>query len=531
MKKKLLLAFSMGVITLGLRAQVPAIQWQKCYGGTGSDVATCIKQTKDGGYIVVGTSASTSGDVTNNHGGSDIWVVKTDASGTLQWQKTIGGTAEDDGYDVGEAKNGAYYIAGYTLSSNGDLATAGNHGGGDALVAKLDVSGNVKWVKCFGGSGREQGFAIVPTHDGGCVVAGGSSSSSSGQATGHHGSSGVDDMWMAKVDSMGTFLWNKCFGGAGDDGLDTPGSIIETADRGFLVTGNSVSTDGDMAGAGGHGASDWLVVKTDSLGAKQWAKAFGGSDDEDPPTSLVQNRDGGYTIIGNSASTDGQVTGHHGTAGGSNDVWVIRITSAGALSWQKSLGGSAEDNAEPGSITKSADGYLISSTSSSNDGDVTGNHGSSDYWLVQIDSLGTIKWQKSLGGTGADAAGTSLQTSDYGFIVCGGGASSSGDITGNKGSDDFWVAKLSGLTAVANAEIVNNEVVVYPNPSQGLVTLRSAAKMWKLEVVNAMGEKIYSAEVNSNEARVDMSHQAKGVYFYTLTNSQGVIGRGHLILK
>ncbi len=532
MKKKLFFASLFGIVGLGATAQAPAIQWQKCYGGTGSDVATSIKPTSDGGYIVAGSTSSTGGDVTGNHGGSDIWVLKIDANGTIQWQKAIGGTALDEGYDVAQAKDGGYYVAGYSLSNNGDIS--GNHGGGDAVVVRLSANGTIKWAKAFGGTSREQGFGIAATHDGGCVVDGGSASSG-GQITGHHGAAGVDDMWMAKVDSAGTLMWNKCLGGAADDGADAPGSVIETADHGFLIAGNSLSTDGDAAGSGYHGASDWLVIKLDSVGTKQWAKSYGGSQDEDPPTSLLQTKDGGYIMIGNSMSNNGQVTGHHGTAGASNDVWVLKISSTGVLQWQKSLGGSAEDNAEPGSISATADGgFLISSTSYSTDGNITGHHGTTaagDYWLAQIDSVGTLKWQKSLGGTGDDVAGLSLQTADMGFIVVGGGASNSGDISGDHGSNDFWIVKLSPATGIEDAAAIQNLVIAYPNPGNGLFTLSSASKIARLEVMNELGQKVYAEEINSEKVQLDLSREAKGVYFYTLTTKDAMISRGKLIVQ
>ena len=534
MKRKLFFAAMLGTLGWGAYAQAPAIQWQKCYGGTDSETAKSVKQTKDGGFIVVGTTSSTDGQVTGQHGGTDVWVIKISATGTLEWQKTIGGTMDDEGNDVVQTPDGGYAIAATSYSTDGDIASAGNHGGGDATLIRLSSTGTLLWLKVYGGSDREEGFGIINTADGGFVIDGGSASND-GQITTHHGATGIDDMWMMKTDASGTLLWNTCIGGTEDDGADTPTSVIQTKDGGYLFAGNTVCTDGDVAGITMPGANDMIVCKLDGAGKKVWLKVYGGKDDEDPPTSILQTKDGGYIIIGNSMSNDGDIINHHGTPGGSNDVWVLKITSTGTVQWKQSLGGSAEDNSEPGSISFAPDGgYIISCTSNSTGGDITGHHGTattSDIWISHIDSVGKLLWQKSLGGTGDDVSGTSILTSDNGIVVVGGGATNDGDITGNAGMDDFWVVKLASAFGIENFENLNNQVVVYPNPSTGLFNLTTTVKASKIEVVNALGAVIYSAQVNVDRIQVNLSQEAKGVYFYTLSNHETIIGRGRLIVE
>jgi soluble cytochrome b562 len=147
-----------------------AMQWQNCLGGTGADEASGIQQTTDGGYIVAGSTGSTDGDVKGYHEGNDAWVIKLDKSGTMQWQKCLGGTGADEASGIQQTTDGGYIVAGYTESTDGDAN--GNHGGIDAWVIKLDKTGAIQWQKCLGGGNLEKVRSIQQTTDGGYVVAG-----------------------------------------------------------------------------------------------------------------------------------------------------------------------------------------------------------------------------------------------------------------------------------------------------------------------------------------------------------------------
>src|ERR1700750_1494601 len=138
----------------------------------------------------------------------------------------------------------------------------------------------------------------------------------------------------------------------------------------------------------------YSVLQAQTAPAIQWQKSLGGSNG-DQIHSIQQTSDGEYIAAGNSSSTDGDVTGNHGN--GDSDYWIVKLDASGAIQWQKSLGGTAYDNAN--SIQQTSDGgYIIAGESNSTDGDITGNHGNSDYWIVKLDASGIIQWQKSLGG-------------------------------------------------------------------------------------------------------------------------------------
>ncbi|OFY91658.1 MAG: hypothetical protein A3K10_10975, partial [Bacteroidetes bacterium RIFCSPLOWO2_12_FULL_31_6] len=236
------------------------------------------------------------------------------------------------------------------------------------------------------------------------------------------------------ITAQPTIEWQKSFGGTGNDYAF---SIQQNANGGYIVAGLSSSNDGDVTG--NHGGSDSWVLKLDTSGVITWQKALGGTGN-DNAGSIQQTVDGGYILAGYSESNDGDVAGNHG----SSDFWVVKLDSNSVIIWQKCLGGSDVDIAK--SIQQTTDGgYVVAGTSNSNDGDITGNHGGTDYWVVKLDSVGVIMWQKSLGGTSSDNANCIQQTADGGYIIAGTSYSNDGDVSGNHGNFDYWVVKLDSI--------------------------------------------------------------------------------------
>jgi hypothetical protein len=400
-----------------------AVTWQKSLGGTNDDYPASIQQTADNGYIISGKSKSLDGDVTGNHGSYDYWVVKTDASGTIVWQKSLGGTAEDDGLAIQQTTDGGYIVCGQSVSNDGDVS---GHNMPifypDAWVVKLTGTGAITWQKCLGGSTADYGSDIKE-------IAGSFALVGSYNSRGYYNAA---DYWLAKLDATGNTALQVTTGASGGD--DYCYSSQQTADGGYIMVGDVASTNGDVTNA--HGLYDWWVVKTSSTGAIQWKKSLGGSGN-DYAQSIKQTSDGGYIVAGETSSNDGDVTGNHGL----NDCWVVKLDPSGNITWQKTLGGTGSDFAED--IIQTTDGgYIMEGGTTSNDGDVSGNHGGLDYWVVKLTAAGNISWQKCLGGTGYDYAYSIKQTSDGGYIVAGDVNSNDGDVSGNHGSFDYWIVKL-----------------------------------------------------------------------------------------
>ncbi len=348
----------------------------------------------------------------------------------------------------------------------------------------------IQWQKSYGGSRDDVAYSSCNIKEGGYIVVG-QTFSEDGNIFNHIG---VDDVWVLKLDSLGNLIWNKCYGGSYDDigfsieqtfeggyivagstnsedgdvtGLhdfispdywvvkidvtgiiqwqkclgstedDEAADIIQTADSGYLVTGYVSWLDGDVIGY--HGGDDMWVVKLSKNGVKQWTKSLGGSD-FDLGRSCVQTKDGGYLIGGSTGSVDGDVSGLHGAPLGV-DAWVVKLNSVGQLQWQKCYGGTSFENGCEVVLSDDGGFFLISSASST-DGDVTDNHGSIDFWIVKADSVGNIEWQKCFGGIYNEAAFSACSTSDGGIAMIGTSNFDDGMVTGTHGRIDYWVCKV-----------------------------------------------------------------------------------------
>jgi len=410
-------------------SEAPSVSFQHSLGGTDADVANDIQKTSDGGYIIAGYSESHDGDVTGNHGSTDYWIVKLTSTGAIGWQKSLGGSDEDVATSIRQTSDGGYIVAGYSTSN--DVDVTGNHGGYDYWIVKLTSTGTIQWQKSLGGTGDEKPYSVQQTSDGGYIIAG-YSASNNNDVTGNHG--GNDD-WIVKLSSAGAIQWQKSLGGSGDEEAY---SIRQTTDGGFIIAGDSYSDDGEVTG--NHGGDDYWIVKLSGAGDIQWQKSLGGSEDEEA-YSILQTTDGGYIIAGYTVSSDGDVSINH-SDDEFCDYWIVKMTSTGVIQWERSFGGSDDDIAT--SIRQTSDGgYIVAGYSASTDGDVSGNHGIADYWLVKLDSYGGAEWAKSLGGSDSDYAYAVDQNTDGSYFVAGGSYSSDGDASGNHGDLDFWIVKLA----------------------------------------------------------------------------------------
>ncbi|MDR2354296.1 MAG: T9SS C-terminal target domain-containing protein [Deltaproteobacteria bacterium] len=283
------------------------ILWQNTYGGNAKDISYSIQETSDGGFITVAMSFSTDGDVTGNHGEGDYWLIKLDQIGNIQWEKSFGGSKNEEPQSVLITSDQGYIIAGSTESNDGDVS--GNHGQSDYWIVKVDLQGNIQWQRTLGGFNWDVVNSIQEISTGGYIIAGGTMSVN-GDVTGHHG---AIDYWVIKLDTEGKIVWQKAFGGSD---IDIATSIIETSDGGFMVAGTSLSHNGAVTD--NHGNFDFWLLKLDPSGKLEWQKTFGGSGSE-TAFSIQETLEGGFIIAGESSSNDADVSSNHG----SYDIWII----------------------------------------------------------------------------------------------------------------------------------------------------------------------------------------------------------------
>ncbi|RMB58605.1 hypothetical protein EAX61_09925 [Dokdonia sinensis] len=342
--------------------------------------------------------------------------------------KTYGGSQADSFRDVIATSDGGFATLGFSQSVDGDIIDNSEQVNMYWMV-KTDTEGAIQWSKTYGGNNDDRGQKLIQTQDGGYALAG-FAQSSDGDITSNEG---FYDQWVVKLDASGNVQWERNFGFSGSDQAN---AIVQTSDGGYFVAGFlDVSASDGEGNDGRHGVGEFWVHKLDANGNLIWRRFFGGSNN-DRANDVVATTDGGVIMVGSSESDDFDITNPKG----SYDFWAVKIDSNGNLQWQKNYGGSETDTAY--AITTTADGnYIIAGDTRSADGDITNFKGTADVWIVKINNQGDLIWEKTLGGTGFDAARDIIPQGN-GFVITGASRSEDGDITENKGQSDIWVAQL-----------------------------------------------------------------------------------------
>jgi hypothetical protein len=511
--KKLLTLILLITFMNNMHSQVGPLQWQRALGGSAYEYMKEIDQAADGSLISAGYTESSDGNVASNHGGGDCWLMRQDPSGNPQWERTYGGSGYDYAYSVKHTADGGYICAGYSESTDGDIAF--NHGAGDYFVFKTDNAGTLQWEKTYGGSGNESAQCIRPTADGGYILCG-YTESSDGDVSGYHGNG---DCWIIKINAAGTLSWKKTFGGSG---YDYAQDIKQTTDGGYIFTGGSNSADGDVSMQ--HGNGDCWLVKLDAAGNLAWEKSYGGTA-YDFAQSVEQTQDGGFILAGYTESSDGDVTSQHGNG----DCWLIKCSSTGSIEWQKALGSSGSDYAY--GIKEMAGAYAMIGYASANDGDVSGNHGDYDCWLAVLDNTGVLQSQRSFGGSGIDIGYSIRQAASGSWLVSGYSDSNDGNVSGNHGGGDSWIIRVSDVMSNVQEQAGNETVQVYPNISTGNFNFYGLQEESSLEVFDASGRLVMKKKMDAGNYSADLQHCSKGFYHYAVTGKSGKRETGKLIIQ
>ncbi len=387
MKKLTWLLIGLALIPTASFAQLT--RGQIAFGGTQSEQAFSIVQTRDGGYATAGYTQSFLFPGSTQ----SVYVVRFDAKGEVKWSKVIGGSGIDQAYSIVQSRDGGFAVTGYTNSFA--------RGTEEVWVIKLDSNGTLKWSESIGGSAADQGKCIIQTRDGGYAIGGYSTS---------FGSGGPGDFYVIKIDSNGVGQWTETIGGGGDDGV--PYTIIQSKDGGYALAGYTLSY--------GAGNADVYVVKLDSAGNLKWTRTVGGPLG-DAGYSICETYDKGYAITGYEAETT--------FGAGSDDVYLIKLDSLGNLLWTKTLGGTKND--QGWSIIQSKDSGLVIAGFTASFG-----AGSQDIYLAKTNASGTLLWDRAVGGLPTDYGYCVVQTHDGGYAV--GGYTD----TYGQGSYDIFIVKF-----------------------------------------------------------------------------------------
>jgi len=371
--------------------------WNKTFGGSTNDNGYCVIETSDGGYAIIGTKWF------GDDGNSDVWLIKTDENGVEVWNNTFGGIYSDYGYSVAQTTDGGYIITGSFGSGlilNDDL-----------WLIKTDSNGDHEWNKTFSGEfTSDNGRCVMQTPDDGYLVVG----------TTGMGIMGNPDVWLIKTNSTGDLEWNQIFdGGQEDYGY----CFAPTSDGGYIITGYTWSY--------GAGSSDIWLIKTNSTGGEVWNQTYGGISD-DYANCVQQTSDGGYIIAGNTYSFGAN-------PGVTPDVWLIKTNSTGSEVWNQTYGGT---DSESGSwVEQTSDGGYI----------ITGQRYSAlpvqmsiraaiptNVLLIKTNENGNQQWNQTYGGIAYEIGKSVIQNSDGDYVIVGYTSS-----YGTGGSNDIWLLKVA----------------------------------------------------------------------------------------
>jgi uncharacterized repeat protein (TIGR03803 family) len=432
------------IIQQTLSAQQP----DKTIGGNRDDHLSVSIPTRDGGYLLAGSSASAvSGEKSQpSRGGVDYWIVKLTAGGATQWDKTFGGSGADHLTAAVQTADGGYLLGGYSRSGASGEKSQDTRGGTDYWIIKIDRQGAKEWDKRFGGADEDKLYALLQTADGGYLLGGLSRSEAGGDKT--HDSftedqegRNWDDFWVIKISGTGEKQWDNTVGGYQPEGF---ASMIATADGGYLLAGTTTFFSIGYQ----YDQENYWLVKLNSEGRQQWTRIYGDSG-ADILHSVTATADGGYLLAGSSNSGAGPDKSEPKIGPDDYlvpDYWVIKVDQAGTKQWDKVYGTAEWD--ELRSVIQTRDGgYLLGGYTRGGAGydKSEDNRGGNDYWIVKINSSGSKLWDKRYGGTGEDQLYSLLQTSEGSYLLTG---SSNSPVSGDKreasrGGYDYWIVKTT----------------------------------------------------------------------------------------
>lgn len=342
--------FDQDVLLLGMD-KGGKLLWEKEFGGTGTDGAVSLTPASDGGFVVLALSDSDSGELSAQFGEQDIWLLKFDNKGTLQWKKCYGTYGYETAFDVIEDEG---YIFAGSINIDGQE---------DFWVVKVDKSGDVVWSRNFGGTDWDAAFSIAKSKNG--YIVAGMSKSADGDVKINHGSA---DMWIAEISTDGRLLWENAFGGSEWDQIVD----LTAVEDGYIAAG--VSWSEEIVGK--ERKADFVMIKFDINGKVQFFRTYGGSSDDIVQKILVT--EDGYVLAGTSWSDDGDVAGKHE----GSDYWLIKVDKDGELIWQKCFGGDMDEVAY--ALENSKSGFLIGGISYSYVAGIAGrSHGGGDVFIVK----------------------------------------------------------------------------------------------------------------------------------------------------
>ncbi|MCH8903698.1 MAG: T9SS type A sorting domain-containing protein [Bacteroidetes bacterium] len=554
--KKIYLSLLITLLSAGIHAQVLDFVWAKSTGGVSADVVHCITTDGSGNvyttgefYVTVDFDPSSAGtfNMTSN-GLNDIFIQKLDANGNFIWAKSIGGSSSEVGQCITTDASGNVYITGSfagTVDFNpgaGTFNLTSNFVSQDIYVLKLDANGNFIWAKSIGEMDTDFGQSIITDASGNVLITGSYQlivDFNPGAGTFYLTSNGQYDVFVLKLDANGNFMWAKSMGGPFGDWAE---SIAVDALGNVLITGAYKNTVDFDPGAGifnltSNGDYDIFIQKMDAAGIFIWAKSMGGPSG-DFGASIVTDTSSNVLLTGTYRDTtdfDPDTSTLNLVSNGGQDIFIQKLDAGGSLIWAKSMGGTGMDHGVAVSADTSGNilitGYYWG-TADFDPGAATFNltsNGSQDIFVLKLDAGGNFILAKSIGGTDTDIAWSITIDALQNVYVAGrfqgtvdfDPGAATFNLISNGIYPDFFVLKLSHITVSVEENTWSDNVIIFPNPSSGLVNLDlGKLKKVTIKVFNVVGKLVYQAEnINTSIHRFELN-ETPGLYIIKVS-SQG----------
>lgn len=475
------------------------IQKHHLHGGSQFEKSNKVMITSSGDRLIVGATESADGDFSNGVSGNDfdLFLMMTDDQNNLLWTRTYGGSQFESGVDMIETDNGDFIVLAETNSTDGDVTTS--LGSKDAWLLKLKGDGSIIWQKSIGGNGTDHGSKIVSLPNGNVAILGYSNSTNLVGTT----SLGDKDGWLCILDTDGTVISNKLFGGSDFDLFSN--AVIGQNE--LFVVGSTLSADNTNAPH--FGGFDQWILSMDFQGAINWEKTYGAAGNDFCNRVVLDDQDGIVTL--------GTMYSDVSSGLNSDDISLNHFDNAGNILWKKTFGGTGKDVGN--AIVKTGNQYLIGCTTSSTDGGVSTSFGGNDEWFLLLNENGIVQQEFNHGGADDDQLVDIIPTNDPSvFVVV---AYSESFYTESNGGFDVEIFELVlNANQAGTFELTNSNVTVFPNPTTEFVTINANGQdLGTVKLIDNSGKVIMIAvKNNTGSYNFNVSNSPNGVYFIHAEN-------------
>ncbi|MEX1188197.1 MAG: T9SS type A sorting domain-containing protein [Bacteroidia bacterium] len=478
--------------------------------GAGISGAPSVKATQDleGNIYVASFTNSTSGDIESNAGSEDIFVVKTDANGELIWSKTYGGSSFDRCFSIILLSDGNLLLAGRSASNDGTFT--GFLGGEDAFLIKISPAGDVIWSRLYGGSLPDTFFDVVEL-DGGDLIACGISGSIDGDIN-DDTFAGSNKAWLMRMNSSGQPVWSRI-----TDGLINNSDWEESFWFARLNnTRDAVYLLGATYNFNDINSDDLFISKYNLDGTQSLKSSFGGQAG-DTPSGLVVGANDNLFVFGSARGGNGDITNY---LGGSADAWLLKLNSSAEIIWDKTFGGSDLDYGY-GLSSYGNSLFLCLSTRSTNNSASAAGYGLLDGLIIEVDSaagdtISTLRW----GSSSSDYCHDLVHNSEGNFYAVGRSAGNDAWISQARGGSDLVLIQYRDETISVN-EISSSGLLIYPNPSKGLLKIRIPENYAHLSIYNSTGLLVFDKSCSDALNTITLENFPKGIYTAVVTEKGG----------